>query len=121
MGKYIFAPIILNGNSSDNLRKCIEYIGSLQNSGGSNLAKGIRYLKSTVGCSNYSIKYLYKSTRKYYGHNFDVYGPDVYKYDDKTVAHILETIINFVEMHSSDVIKKSIFNEASRRSERAHV
>lgn len=114
MGKYIFGPVLPNGSYSDRIKKCIEYIGSLQNSNGSNLAKGIRYLKSTVGCSSNSIKYLYKSVKKYIGHEFDVYGPDVFKFDDKNTFHILKTIVSFVEMHSNDEIKENVFSGVSR-------
>lgn len=69
--KYVVAPAI---NAQRlivvNFERIVNEIGSRQLGRGSNSAKGIRYLRSTLNCSGTEIKRLYKAVWKIRRNNY---------------------------------------------------
>ena len=56
MSHYVFAPAGAQKTQSGLIYRCVEYIGESQTGGGSNFAKGKRYLKSKIPhCSGRAI------------------------------------------------------------------
>ena len=106
MGCYVFAPAGPAKLHSDMLKKCIEFIGSKQVGGGSDYAKGRRYLKYKLQCSGRSIKRAVQSKPKLWVHDFETYGIDVYYYHVDYCAAILRETIDYINDCSDDVKEK---------------
>lgn len=79
--KYVVAPAI---NAQRlivvNFERIVNEIGSRQLGRGSNSAKGIRYLRSTLNCSGTEIKRLYKAVWKIRRNNYLNFGILVFMY-----------------------------------------
>ncbi len=110
MGVYVFAPAGPDKLQNNILEKCIEYIGSRQPGSGSNIAKGRRYLKHELGCSNRAIK---RTTSKKYkiikNREFNTYGITVYYYHKDHCEKIVEKIIYYINSNADDAFKNNTF------------
>lgn len=110
MGQYIYAPagpanLKTKKAQACALRKCVEFIGSTCSGHGSNLAKGKRYLKSTVHCSGAAIKHTMQSSFKVIQHNFQTYGLVVLRYHKDACAEILKEITRYIITEGDDAAK----------------
>jgi hypothetical protein len=114
MAKYIFAPAGINAETNKILKECIEYIGANQTGFGSNLSKGRRYLKSEIGCSCTSVKYLYKTVPKTIGHDFEDLGIYVNKYDKNKCADTLTEIVSYIHENCDEDAKNQLFEGVIR-------
>lgn len=99
---YVFAPTE-NCEKRDerNFRIIIDYIGSKQTGIGSYTAKGLRYIKEQLGCSNTTIKFLYKSSLKVLNHDFEQYGVYVYRYNEYCRG-ILSILCEYLSQYTED-------------------
>lgn len=96
---YVFAPTEnCEKRNERNFRNIIEFIGSKQTGIGSSTAKGLRYIKEQLGCSNTAIKFLYKSSLKFYNHDFEQFGVYVYKYNEYCRG-ILSILIEYTSQY----------------------
>lgn len=118
MGKYVYSPAGALITRSNIIQKCVEYIGGLQAGKGSDIGKGVRYLKNRIpNCSVRAIKRAIKTYPKIYKHQFDKYGLDVYYYHVDNCAEIVKEVIEFIYFHSNDDEKKRIFGIVPKREE----
>lgn len=118
MGQYVYSPAGALKTRSKTIQKCVEYIGGLQGGKGSELGKGIRYLKSRIpDCSGRAIKRAIRTYPRIYKHEFDKYGLDVYYYHIDRCAEIVKEIIEFIYQHSNDDEKKRIFGGVPKEEE----
>lgn len=107
--KYVVAPAI---NAQRlivvNFERIVNEIGSRQLGRGSNSAKGIRYLRSTLNCSGTEIKRLYKAVWKIRRNNYLNFGIYVFKYTENC-DKILKALIDWIaELNTNSDLYKSI-------------
>lgn len=118
MGQYVYSPAGAVETRSRTIQACVEYIGNIQTGKGSNLGKGIRYLRSKIpNCSGRAIKRAIKVYPKIYKHDFERYGLDVYCYHIDKCADIVKEIIEFILRHSNDEDKIELFGHIPSKSE----
>lgn len=115
---YVFAPTA-NGEKRDekNFRDIVEYIGSKQAGIGSNIAKGLRYIKKELGCSSTTIKFLYKSSKKIIKHDVEQYGTNVYRYNE-FCRGIIGILIEYIPQYIKDNSDNIELNKNSTNSEK---
>ena len=109
MGKYAFAPAGVEILRTSTARRCLEFIGSQQIGGGSTLAKGKRYLKSTLGCSGRAAKRAVTEDKKIRNHDYETYGLYVFYYHREFCARIVATIIDYIKNRSTEIEKMELF------------
>ncbi len=95
MPNYVFSPTGDGKYFNTAMNRAIVYIGKSVIGIGSVQAKGIRYIKSKVGCSSHSVKFLYKSVIKGLGNDYRSYGPHVFKYSINYTSLIIQAILDF--------------------------
>ena len=118
MGQYVYSPAGALMTRSKTIQKCVEYIGGLQVGKGSELKKGIRYLKNKIpDCSGRAIKRAIRTYPKVYKHEFDKYGLDVYYYHIDKCAEIVKEIMEFMCCYSNNDEKKRIFGAVPKKEE----
>lgn len=115
---YVFAPTESHKKRDErNFRTIIEYIGSKQTGKGTLIAKGLRYIKKQLGCSNTTIKFLYKSSFKVINHNFEQYGVYVYRYNEYCRG-ILSILIDYMSQYIVENPSNSQLNRGMTDSEK---
>lgn len=118
MSHYVFAPAGAQKTQSGLIYRCVEYIGESQAGGGSNFAKGKRYLKSKIPhCSGRAIKRTISTFSKVVGNDFETYGCDVYYYHIVLCHKIVYAIIDYIKTYSNDQWKKDTFGHIPKESE----
>lgn len=109
MGVYVFAPAGPERLQNSVMEKCVKYIGSQQIGGGSDIAKGRRYLKHKLGCSIRAVKRTINKQYKIINNSsFTEFGIAVYYFHSEYCVKIVEETIKYIENSSYDN-KKEIF------------
>lgn len=112
MGVYVFAPAGPDELQNNILEKCVEYIGSKQIGGGSNIAKGRRYLKRELNCSSRAIKRtISKRYKVILNKDFQTYGIAVYYFHSNFCVKIVEQIIYYIKNNADNTFKNNIFGK----------
>ena len=100
MSYYIYGPTDKMNFINLSLKKCVELIGIQQVGKGSLDAKGRRYIKSQVKCSNRAIKKLYSSHINLFV-QYDNLGTYAFTFHSEFTADILKTIIDYINCNLS--------------------
>lgn len=109
MSYYIYGPTDKMNFMNLSLKKCVELIGIQQVGKGSLDAKGRRYIKSQVKCSNRAIKKLYSSRINLFV-QYDNLGTYAFSFHSEFTADILKTIIDYINSNLSKR-QQEIFEE----------
>lgn len=118
MGVYVYAPAGAERLQNNILEKCIKYIGSQQPGGGSDIAKGRRYLKHKLNCSNRAIKRTASKRYKVLNNSqFREYGIEVYFFHSEFCVQIVKETIKFIADYADDASKQRIFGHLPNGSE----
>ena len=118
MGVYVFAPAGPEGLQNNVLEKCVEYIGSQQAGGGSNIAKGRRYLKHKLSCSSRAIKRTISKRYKVLKNGgFREFGIAVYFFHSEFCVKIIEETIKYVDNNAAAEFKERIFGHLPNGAE----
>ncbi len=97
MSMYVFAPAGSDAFRNGLMKLAIEFIGSQESGFGSPWAKGKRYIKREVpSCSGRALKRACVVVDKYFNHDFNEYGTEVYYCHKECYDKIIATVLRYI-------------------------
>ncbi len=103
MSMYVFAPAGSDAFRNGLMKRAIEFIGSQESGFGSPWAKGKRYIKKEVpSSSGRAIKRSCVVVDKYFNHDFNEYGTEVYYYHKDCCDQIIATVLKYIVSNQNE-------------------